>query len=95
MFTISYDVCNSFTSILLTEKIDIAVDLLFEKNPGYKISKADLKHFFQFATSCRHFMFEGKFYDQRDSAAMWSTLEPVLPNFFMEYYEQRLLQSSE
>ena len=50
-------------SLLLTETIDIVVDLLFEKNTGFKISKAYLKKLFQFATSGTHFMFEGKFYD--------------------------------
>ena len=33
-FLVSYDVCSLFTSIPLTETIDIAVDLLFEKNMG-------------------------------------------------------------
>ena len=45
-FLVSYDVCSLFTSIPLTETIDIAVDLLFEKNAGFKISKADLKKLF-------------------------------------------------
>ena len=33
-FLVSYDVCSLFTSIPLTETIDIAVDLLFEKSMG-------------------------------------------------------------
>ena len=79
-FLVSYDVCSLFTSISLAETIDIAVDLLFEKNPGFKISKADLRKLFQFATSGTHFMFEGKFYDQIDGVAMGSPLGPVLAN---------------
>ena len=42
-FLVSYDVCSLFTSIPWTETIDVAVDLLFEKDHGFKISKADLK----------------------------------------------------
>ena len=38
-FLISYDVCSLFTSIPLKETIDIAVDLLFEHNPNFKIIK--------------------------------------------------------
>ena len=34
-FLVSY-VCSLFTSFLLTETIDIVVDLLFEKNPAVK-----------------------------------------------------------
>ena len=62
-FLISY-VCSLFTSIPLTETIDTAVDLLFEMNPSFEICKAHLKTLFQFATSAKHFMFEGNFYDQ-------------------------------
>ena len=62
-FLVSY-VCNLLTSILLTETIDIPVDLILEEKPGFKISKADLKNLFQFPTSGAHFMFECKFYDQ-------------------------------
>ena len=88
-------VCSLFTSIPLTETIDIAVDLLFEKNTGFKISKADLKKLFQFANSGTHLMFEGKFYDQRDSVAMRSQLGPALANLFRRYHEQKWLQSFE
>ena len=90
-FLVSYDVCSLFTSIPLNEAIIITVDLLFEKNLGFKISKADI----QFATSGTHFMFEGKFYDQIDGVAMGSPLGPVLANLFMGYHEQKWLESFE
>ena len=83
MFLVSYDVCSLFTSIPLAETIDITVNLLFEKIPGFKISKSDLRKLLQFATSGTHFMFEGKFYDQIDGVAMGSRLGPVLANLFM------------
>ena len=79
-FLVSYDVCSLFTSIPLTEKIDIAVDILFEKKPGFRISKADLKKLFQFSMPGTRFMFEVKFYDQIDGVAMGSPLGPALAN---------------
>ena len=94
-FLVSYDIFSFFTGIPLTETIDIAVDLLFEKNTGFKISKADLKKLFQFATSGTHFMFECKFYDQIDGVAMGSPLGPVLANLFIGYHEQKWLQPFE
>ena len=94
-FLVSYDVCSSFTSIPLTETIGIAVDLIFEKNPGYEILKTDLKKLFQLAISGTHFMSEGKFYNQIDGVAMVSPLGPVLVDLFMGYYEQNWLQSFE
>ena len=81
-FLISYDVCSLFTSIPLKETIDIAVNLLFEHNPGLNITKAELKKLFEFATSGTYFLFQGTFYDQKDGAAMGSPLGPVSAKFF-------------
>ena len=89
---ISYDVCSLFTSIPLKETIDIAVDLLFEHNPDFKITKNELKKLFDFATSGTHFLFDGSFYDQIDGVAMGSPLGPVLANLFMGYHEANWLQ---
>ena len=91
-FLISYDVCSLFTSIPLKETIDIAVDLLFEHNPNFKITNNELRKLFDFATSGTHFLFDGSFYDQIDGVAMGSPLGPVLVNLFMGYHEANWLQ---
>ena len=80
-----------FTSILLKETIDIAVDLLFEHNPDFKITKNEFKKLFDFAASGTHFLFDGSFYDQIDVVAMESLLVPVLTNFFMGYHKANWL----
>ena len=90
-FLISY-VCSLFTSIPLKETIDIAVDLLFEHNPDFQITKNEFKKLFDFATSSTHFLFDGIFYDQIDGVAMGSPLDPVLANLFMGYPEANWLQ---
>ena len=51
------DVCSLFTSIPLKETIDNAVDLLFEHNPDFKITKNEFKKFFDFAISGTLFLF--------------------------------------
>ena len=89
---ISYDVCSLFTSIPLKETIDIAVDLLFEHNPDFKITKNELKNLFDFAKSGTHFLFDSSFYDQIDGVAMGYPLGPVLANLFMGYEEANWLQ---
>ena len=86
-FLISYDVCSLFTSIPLKEKIDIAVNLSLEHNPGLDITKAELKKLFEFATSSTYFLFQGTFYNQTDGVAIGSLLGPLLPNLFMGYYK--------
>ena len=90
-FLISY-VCSLFTSIPLKETINIAVDLLFEHNPNFQITKNEFKKLFDFATSSSHFLFDGIFYDQIDGVAMGSPLDPVLANLFMGYHEANWLQ---
>ena len=69
----------------LKETIDIAVNLLFEHNPGLNITKAELKKIFEFATSGTYFLFQGTFYNQIDDVAMGSPLGPVLADLFMDY----------
>ena len=39
IFMISYNVCSLFTSILLKETIDIAVNLIFDKYPDLKTAR--------------------------------------------------------
>ena len=86
-FIVSYDVCSLFTNIPLEETINLAVNLIFEKDPNIKISREDLKQLFLFATAQTHFIFKGDFYDQIDGVPMGTPLAPVLANLFMGYNE--------
>ena len=67
--------------------------MLIENNLGLKITKAELKKLFEFATSSVHFLFQGTFCDQIDSAAMSSSLCSVRANLFMGYYETLCLNA--
>ena len=90
-FLVSYDVTSLFTNIPLQETIDIAVNLLFNHNPNLNITRKELKTLFLFATSKTHFIFNSKFYNQIDGAAMGSPLAPVLANFFMGFHKSKWL----
>ena len=87
-FLVSYDVTSLFTNIPLQEIIDIAINLIFNHNPSLNSTKKEL---FLFATSQTHFIFNGKFYNQIDGAAMGSLLAPVLANIFMGFHESKWL----
>ena len=65
-FFSSIYICSLFKSILLQETIEIAAERIFENNPQLKITKHELKQFFNFATSGTHLIFNGSFYDQID-----------------------------
>ena len=80
---VSFDICSVFTSLPEKERIDIAVNLLFEHDQGLNITKAELRKHFEFATLSTYFLFQGTFYDQIDGVAMDSPLGPVLANLFM------------
>ena len=69
-FLISFDVCSLFNNIPFKQTIDIAVNLLFEYNPGSTITKSELKKLFEFETSGTYFLFQGTFYNHIDSVAM-------------------------
>ena len=87
-FLVSYEVCSLFTSIPLTETIEIVVELIFQNKSNLKISKNEFKQLFKFAASGTHFLFKGNFYDQID--AIGSPLGPVLAILFMGYHERNL-----
>ena len=62
-FLVSYDVTSLFTNIPLQETIDIAINLIYNRNPNLNITKNKLKKLFLFATSQTHFTFNSKFYN--------------------------------
>ena len=69
--------------------------MIFEKHKNLKIEKNELEKLFLFATSQTHFLFDNKIYDQIDGVAMGSPLGPALANLFMDYNEDKWLQSDE
>ena len=90
-FTVSYDVCSLFTNLPLEETLDLAVDVIFAKNPNLKISRSELRELFSFCTSKTNFLFDGVVYDQTDGCAMGSPLAPILANLFLGYHEKNWL----
>ena len=84
---VSFDVCSLFTNIPLNETIDLAVNLILSNKPDLKITHAELRELFVFATSKTNFIFQVVIYDQIDGIAMGSPLAPILANLFMGYNE--------
>ena len=91
IFPVSYDVTSLFTKTPLQETIDIAINFILNHNPNLNVTKKELKNIFPFATSQTYFIFNSKFYNQFDGVAMSSSLTPVLPNIFTNFYESKSL----
>ena len=52
----SYNVCSLFTSILLKETIEIAVNLITDKYPDLKVTRQEFKKLFKCSTSVTIFL---------------------------------------
>ena len=90
-FLVSCDVTSLFINIPLQETIDIALNLIFNRNLNLNITKTELKKLFLFATSQTHFLFNETFYNKIDGVAMLSPLVPVFANIFMGFYKPKWL----
>ena len=90
----SLDVEALFTNIPLNETVDICIKELY-KDKIYidKLSREDMKKLLDLATRNSLFLFDGVFYNQVDGVAMGSPLGPTLANIFMNYYEQKWLDT--
>ena len=81
-----------FTNIPLDETIDICVRKLFGRKKKFNgFSKLHFKQLLQFAVKDALFIFDGKYYMQRDGVAMGSPLGPTLANVFLCYWESSCL----
>ena len=82
-----------FTNIPLKETIKLAVDLIKTSYANLKTSSDDLTKLFKFATCEKHFLFNGKFYDQIEGVALGSPLAPILANLFMGHNEKLWIEN--
>ena len=80
----SFDIESLFTNIPLEETINICVDKLFENNT--KVNNLT-KESFQSLDS--FFIFNSKYYKQKDGVAMGSPLHPTLAGVFLCHFEEQ------
>lgn len=93
LYMTSFDVDSLFTNIPLDETIDICVRKIFGKKRKFKgFSKSEFKVLLQYAVKDSLFIFNGKYYVQRDGVAMGSPLGPTLANVFLCHWEEVWLE---
>ena len=91
---VSFDVESLFTNKPLDGWINLAVKYISEGNPGLKLSTAELRNLFRFATAQIHTSYSKvpAFYDQADGVAIVSPLVLILANLFMGHIETTWLE---
>ena len=81
---------NIFTNIPLEETINIFVGKLFENNTKISnLTKQSFRSLLELATLDYFFLFDGKYYKEKDGVAMGSPLGPSLANVFLYYFEEQ------
>ena len=79
-----------FTNIPLEETINMCVDKLFENNTKVNnLTKESFRSLLELATLESLFIFNGKYYKQKDGVAMGSPFGPTLANVFLCHFEEQ------
>ena len=92
----SYDVKALFTSVPVQPSIQIVQQRLQQDNTlpqKTSMSIAQITSLLEFCLTHTYFLFQGKYYEQVQGAAMGSPISPIIANIFMEEFEVKALNS--
>ena len=92
----SYDVKALFTSVPVQPAIQIVKQRLQQDTTlpqRTSMSIPQITSLLEFCLTQTYFLFEGKYYQQTQGAAMGSPINPLRANIFMEEFEVKALQS--
>ena len=88
----SFDTEFLFTNIPSQETINICVDKLLEnKTKVNNLSKESFRSLLELATLNSFFIFDGKYYNQKDGVAMGCPLGPTPTNGFLCHFEEQFM----
>ena len=92
----SYDVKALFTSVPVQPSIQIVKHRLQQDTTlpqRTSMSISQIISLLEFSLTHTYFLFQGKYYEQVQGAAMGSPIIPLIANIFMEEFEVKALQS--
>ena len=90
---ISYDVKALFTSVTTEPAIHIIKQHLGNDKELHQRTSMLMQHTIKLLEFClknTHFVFQGRFYEQTEGAAMGSPLSPIIAKLYMEAFEEKL-----
>ena len=91
-----FDVKALFTSFPVKPAIQIVKQRLQQDNTlpqRTSMSTAQITSLLEFCLTNTYFLFQGKYYEQVQGAAMGSPISPLIANIFMEEFEVKALSS--
>ena len=94
---ISYDVKALFTSVPIEPAIKIINQHLEndqELQQRTPMSVQNIIMLLEFCLKNTHFVFQGRFYEQTEGAAMGSSISPIIANLYMEAFEKKAIITS-
>ena len=92
----SYDVKALFTSVPIEPSIKIIKQHLEKDKELHQRTSMSVHHIIMLLEFClknTHFVFQGRFYEQTEGAAMGSPLSPIIANLYMEAFEEKAIST--
>ena len=94
---ISYDVKALFTSVPIEPAIKIIKQHLENDKELHQRTSMSVQHItmlLEFCLKNTHFVFQGRFYEQTEGAAMGSPPSPIIANLYKEAFEEKAINTS-
>ena len=93
----SYNVKALFISVPIQPAIDIIRKLLEEDGELQQRTSMSVSHItclLEFCLRSTYFTFQGRYYEQKEGAAMGSPISPLVANLYMEDFEKKAINSA-
>ena len=94
---ISYDVKALFTSVPIKPAINIIKQLLEDDKELQHRTSMTAQHIIcllEFCLNNTSFIFQGRYHEQTEEAAMGSPLSPIIANLYMEAFEKESISTA-
>ena len=94
---VSFDVKALFTSVPIKPAIN-TIKKLLEEDPELQkrttLSVTNIIRLLEYCLTSTYFIFQGRFYEQQEGAAMGSPISPIIANLYMEKFEQLAINTA-